>query len=160
MSHYCGNMAPPTTKRTADESARRIRAFRSLTSFAAPLVCALLGGAIGALVGELAELPGVLLGAFLGAAMGAMAGRAIDVQRSRSSERDAFLDDEIGVTSGSLGRPSVSPGPLPAVQGGEVDAEDRGGAVLVPPGLGEHPVGVGAAQPAKGPGISVARRRP
>jgi hypothetical protein len=128
---------------------------------AAPLVCAVLGGAIGALVGELAELPGVLVGALLGAVVGAMAGRAIDVQRSRASERDAYLDDEIGVTSGSLGRgPSVSPGSLPAVQGGEVDAEDRGGAVLVPPGLGENPVGVSAAQPAKGPGIAVARRRP
>lgn len=154
-------MPPPMTKRTADESARRIRAFRSLTSFIAPLVCALLGGAIGALVGELAELPGVLLGAFLGAAIGTLAGRAIDVQRSRSSVRDAYLDDEIGVTSGSLGRgPSVSPGSLPAIEGGEIDAEDRGGAVLVPRGLGEDPVGVGAAQPAKGPGTAVARRRP
>ena len=154
-------MALPTTKRTADESARHIRALRSLTSLAAPLVCAMLGGAIGALVGELAELPGVLLGAFLGAAIGAMAGRAIDVQRSRSSSRDAYLDDEIGVTSGSLGRgPSVSPGSLPAVQGGEVDAQDRGGAVLVPPGLGEDPFGVGAAEPAKGPRTAVARRRP
>jgi hypothetical protein len=161
MSHRCGGMTAPTAKRTVDESARRIRVFRSLTSFLAPLVCAVLGGAIGALVGELAELPGVIVGAFLGAAIGAMAGRAIDVQRARSSKREAYLDDEIGVTSGSLGRgPSVSPGALPAIERGEVDAEDLGSPFLVAPGLGEDPVGVGAAQPAKGPATAVARRRP
>lgn len=154
-------MSPPATKRTADESARRIRIFRSLTSLAAPLVCALLGGAIGALVGELAELPGVVAGAVLGAAVGATAGRAIDLQRSRSSERDAYLDDEIGVTSGSLGRGlSVSPGALPAIERGEVDAEDRGSPLLVTSRLGEDPVRVGAAQPAKGPGTAVGGRRP
>lgn len=121
-------MAPPTTKRTADESARRIRSFRSLTSFGAPLVGAILGGAIGALIGVLAALPGLLFGAVLGMAIGAMAGRAIDVQRSRSSTRDAYLDDEIGVTSGSLGRaPLVPANSLPAARREAVDAEERGG---------------------------------
>jgi hypothetical protein len=152
-------MTLPTTKRSADESARRIRTLRSVTSFAAPLVCAVLGGAIGALVGELAELPGVLVGGFLGAGVGAMAGRAIDLQRARSSKRDADLDDEIGVTSGSLGRgPSVSPGALPAIERGEVDAEDRGSPLLVAPRLGEDPIGVGAAERAKRPGPLGARR--
>lgn len=145
--------------RSADQSARRFRAFTRFTTVGTPVIAALFGGAIGAIVGQGASLPGIWAGALFGALAGAAAGRAMDVQRGRTSRHDADLDDQIGVTSGSLGRPSVAAGPPPAVERGEVDAQDLRGALLVAPGLGEDPVGVGPVQAAQGP-RAVARGRP
>ena len=78
-----------------------------------------MGGAIGALLGALAGLPGIVAGALLGAVAGGAAGRVIDVQGSRASRHDADLDDEIGVTSGSLGRTTLPPADHRKTEAGE-----------------------------------------
>src|SRR5579862_6165347 len=54
---------------------------------------------------------------------------------------------------------SVLAGPPPAIERGEVDPEDRDRALLVPPRLGEDPLGVSAAHLAQGP-RGVARKWP
>jgi hypothetical protein len=98
-----------------DQSASRIHARQSLTSLASPVAGALLGAGVGTVFGVLAGPPGMWTGAILGALAGAAAGRAMDVQGSRTSKHDAELDDQIGVTSRSLGRPQPRDLPLPRV---------------------------------------------
>jgi hypothetical protein len=100
-----------------DQSASRIHVRQSLTSVASPVAGALLGAGVGTVLGVLAGPPGMWTGALLGALAGAAAGRAMDVQGSRTSKHEAELDDQIGVTSRSLGRPLPRDLPLAQVQG-------------------------------------------
>jgi hypothetical protein len=97
-------MQPPSS---ADQSAHRIHAVQSLIHVAGVLAGATMGAAVGAVVGALAGPPGMWTGALLGGLSGTAAGRVMYVQSSRESKHDADLDDEIGVTSANLGRPSV-----------------------------------------------------
>jgi hypothetical protein len=66
-----------------------------------------LGAVAGATVGSIAGPPGAVLGAVLGAAAGALAGAAVVRDDHRKEEEDKRLDEEIGVTSGSLGAPNL-----------------------------------------------------
>ena len=97
----------PSRERTADRSAHHIHAVQSFTHVAGVLAGTAMGAAVGAVVGALAGPPGIWTGALLGGLAGTAAGRVMYVQGSRASKHDADLDDEIGVTSDSLGRPSV-----------------------------------------------------
>jgi hypothetical protein len=76
-------------------------------------------------------------------------GRPISSCSSASCARRSTDESSLG---------SVLPGTLPPVDRGEVDAEDLRGALLVPGGLAEDPLGVGATQPAQRPGPAVAGR--
>jgi hypothetical protein len=66
-----------------------------------------LGAVAGATVGSIAGPPGAVVGAVLGAAAGALAGAAIVRDDHRKEENDKKLDEEIGVTAGSLGAPNL-----------------------------------------------------
>jgi uncharacterized membrane protein len=65
------------------------------------------GAIAGALVGAAAGPPGALAGAIIGAVAGALAGAVIDKDSAESEERTRELDDEIGVTSGTIGAPNL-----------------------------------------------------
>ncbi len=64
---------------------------------------AIAGTAAGAVLGSIAGPPGAIAGAAIGAAMGAAAGQVLETEDERGVTRDHELDDEIGVTSGSMG---------------------------------------------------------
>ncbi|MFO0736071.1 MAG: hypothetical protein U0270_09335 [Labilithrix sp.] len=70
----------------------------------------LAGAAMGAMANPHS---GLALGAAFGAAIGLFAGRIMAREDERKSARTRELDDIIGTTSGSLGRPSRIP-PLPS----------------------------------------------
>jgi uncharacterized membrane protein len=65
------------------------------------------GAIAGALVGAAAGPPGALAGAIIGAVAGALAGAVLDKDSSESDERTRELDDDIGVTSGTIGAPNL-----------------------------------------------------
>lgn len=64
---------------------------------------ALAGTAAGAVLGSIAGPPGAIAGAAIGAAMGAAAGQVLESEDERAVSHDHELDDDIGVTSGSMG---------------------------------------------------------
>ncbi|HRG99074.1 MAG TPA: hypothetical protein PLR99_22645 [Polyangiaceae bacterium] len=65
---------------------------------------AVLSGAVaGAIVGAVAGPVGAIAGGAIGSAIGAIAGVAMEREEHLREEHDRVLDDEIGVTSGSLG---------------------------------------------------------
>lgn len=67
-----------------------------------------LGAVSGAGLGAIAAGPaGAIVGGLIGAAMGATTGWAADEHTVEEIEADKALDDEIGVTSGSLGAPNL-----------------------------------------------------
>jgi hypothetical protein len=66
-----------------------------------------LGAVAGATVGSIAGPPGAVVGAVLGAAAGVIAGAAVVKDEHRREEEDRKLDEEIGVTAGSLGAPNL-----------------------------------------------------
>lgn len=67
-----------------------------------------LGAVSGAGFGALAAGPaGAIVGGLIGAAVGATTGWAADEHTVEEIEADKALDDEIGVTSGSLGAPDL-----------------------------------------------------
>ena len=65
------------------------------------------GAVAGALLGAVAGPPGVVAGAVIGAAAGAVAAFALDNEAERQAARTRELDDEIGVTGGTLGAPNL-----------------------------------------------------
>jgi phage tail tape-measure protein len=65
------------------------------------------GAVAGAAVGAAAGPPGIAAGAAIGAVAGAIAGRALGEDAERRSEHDRKLDEEIGVTDGTLGAPNL-----------------------------------------------------
>lgn len=67
------------------------------------------GTAAGAIVGSIAGPPGAIAGAAIGAAIGGAAGHVLDTEDERSTARDHELDDEIGITEGSMGLPKGTP---------------------------------------------------
>ncbi|HET9930217.1 MAG TPA: hypothetical protein VFQ35_06010 [Polyangiaceae bacterium] len=67
-----------------------------------------LGAVSGAGFGAIAAGPaGAIIGGLIGAAVGATTGWAADENTVEKIEADKALDDEIGVTSGSLGAPNL-----------------------------------------------------
>ncbi len=93
---------------------KRSRAAKPATSETTPLApshthgeeaCAIAGEVLGAVIGASAGPPGVVAGMVIGAAAGALAGKVLDQEAERAHQRDEALDDEIGVTRGSLGAP-------------------------------------------------------
>jgi hypothetical protein len=70
-------------------------------------VGALAGEIAGGMLGAIAGPPGVVAGMLIGAAAGALAGHALDDDAEREHEKDATLDESIGVTSGDLGAPNL-----------------------------------------------------
>ena len=111
--------APPRTPNqrepTVEQSSHHIRALQTATHVAFPAAGAVSGAAVGAAVGSFAGPPGVAVGAAFGAIVGGLTARALDVQESRDSLHDTDLDDEIGVTSASLGAAPVTIPPPPVV---------------------------------------------
>lgn len=63
------------------------------------------GAAAGAVAGALAGPVSAVIGGILGTAVGAVAGYAFEKDERISGVHDRVLDDEIGVTRGSLGVP-------------------------------------------------------
>jgi hypothetical protein len=64
------------------------------------------GAAAGGIVGVIAGPAGVVVGAAIGGAVGAITARAMDVADHDRGERDAALDEAIGVTAGHIGEAS------------------------------------------------------
>lgn len=62
------------------------------------------GAGLGALAGG---PPGAILGGIVGAIAGASSGWAGDEHTTATLEADKTLDDQIGVTSGTIGEPSL-----------------------------------------------------
>jgi hypothetical protein len=88
---------------------------RDLFARVPPLVTvgACCGVVAGASIGMMAgPMIGIVFGVSLGASAGILAGIVMDNEDKRSSLRTRKLDDIIGITGGSLGRPSRPP-PLP-----------------------------------------------
>jgi hypothetical protein len=75
---------------------------------------AIAGEVVGALIGSMAGPPGLFAGMVFGAFAGALAGRVIDQEAERARLHDDELDEEIGVTKGDLGRPTLPPAALTA----------------------------------------------
>ena len=65
------------------------------------------GAVAGAALGAIAGPPGAIVGAFIGAAVGAMAGHAGSKEDHIEQDFDQVLDQEIGVTEGDIGEPSL-----------------------------------------------------
>ncbi len=84
---------------------------------------ALSGGIAGAVVGALAGPIGAIAGGAIGTALGAFAGASMDREKHQEEEHDRVLDEEIGVTSGSLGVPSESKHPNPVTLAEAAEAE-------------------------------------
>lgn len=61
------------------------------------------GTAAGAAAGAIAGPVGMIVGTAIGAEIGAATGMILEEQDRRNDEEDARLDEEIGVTRGSLG---------------------------------------------------------
>jgi hypothetical protein len=74
----------------------------------------------------------------MGAAVGALAGKVLDEEAERAHVHDGDLDDEIGVTSGSLGAPNLAH--PPARTGAySVASSGGGGTVTRTPSSGPIP---------------------
>lgn len=71
------------------------------------LAAAVAGGALGAIAGP----PGIVAGATLGGVIGAAIALTVERQNERDASHDEALDDQIGVTSGSIGEPSANKRP-------------------------------------------------
>jgi len=65
------------------------------------------GAAAGAVVGAIAGPAGAAVGAVLGGAAGAAAEALVERDARTARSRDQKLDEEIGVTSGDLGAPTL-----------------------------------------------------
>jgi hypothetical protein len=101
-------------------------------------VGAIAGEIAGGIVGSLAGPPGAVAGMVMGAAAGAIAGRVLDDEAERAHVHDGDLDDEIGVTSGSLGAPNLEH--PPAKTGAySVASSGGGGAATRTPSAGPIP---------------------
>src|SRR5580765_2607732 len=61
------------------------------------------GALVGAVTGAIGGLPGVIAGAIVGALVGLLAGVVAAREDVRAAIRERALDEEIGVTRGSLG---------------------------------------------------------
>jgi phage tail tape-measure protein len=73
---------------------------------------AVLSGAVaGAIVGAIGGPLGAMAGGAIGSAIGAMAGATLERAEHLREVHDHELDDEIGVTSGSLGVPKEAKQP-------------------------------------------------
>jgi phage tail tape-measure protein len=66
---------------------------------------ALSGAVAGAIAGAVGGPAGVVAGSAIGGALGAIGGAALEREEHRHDKHDHELDDEIGVTRGSLGVP-------------------------------------------------------
>lgn len=65
-----------------------------------------LGGAMtGAMLGAIAGPAGAIAGGVIGSAIGALSGAVLEREDHRREAHDRELDDDIGVTSGSIGVP-------------------------------------------------------
>ena len=97
---------------------------------------AVTGAVAGAAAGSLAGPPGIAAGAVLGVAAGAITGLALADDAGRRQEKEARLDEEIGVTTGNLGaaRPDLPPAKVGTYSG-------------ISAGTGERPTPV----PSEGP---------
>jgi hypothetical protein len=83
------------------------------------------GGALaGAAVGAIAGPAGVAAGAVIGGVVGAIVAKVADEEAERVSAHEGELDDEIGVTSGSLGAPNLK---HPPAKRGTFSAASSGG---------------------------------
>lgn len=77
---------------------------------------AVLSGAVaGAIVGAVAGPLGALAGGAIGSAIGAMAGATLERAEHQREVHDRELDDDIGITSGSMGTPAETKHPSPEV---------------------------------------------
>jgi phage tail tape-measure protein len=101
-------------------------------------VGAIAGEIAGGIVGSLAGPPGAVAGMVMGAAAGALAGKVLDEEAERTHVHDSELDDEIGVTLGDLGAPTLKH--PPAKTGAYSVASSGGsGAVARTPSSGPIP---------------------
>lgn len=83
------------------------------------------GGAIaGAALGAIAGPPGMAVGSVLGGVVGAIAGAAVARESERIGARTRELDEQIGVTAGSLGAPNLA---HPPAKTGAYSAASAGG---------------------------------
>lgn len=70
---------------------------------------AVAGEVAGAVLGSAAGPVGAIVGMVVGGLAGTLAGDALGRDAERADAHDAELDEDIGVASGDLGRPSVPP---------------------------------------------------
>lgn len=66
------------------------------------------GAAAGAIAGAIAGPVGAIAGAVIGAVAGAAAGIGIEENEALKDRAERELDDEIGVTAGSIGAPQTT----------------------------------------------------
>ncbi|AUX40372.1 uncharacterized protein SOCE26_017720 [Sorangium cellulosum] len=86
---------------------------------------ALAGAAAGAAVGAIAGPPGAVAGSVIGSLVGTVAEVIVARDQRQAAERDAALDEEIGVIGGDLGEASPD---QPPTQRGAFSAAAVGGA--------------------------------
>jgi hypothetical protein len=86
---------------------------------------AVTGAAAGAAFGAAAGPPGAAVGAVIGAVAGALAVGALDDGHAAEADRESRLDEEIGVTDGTVGAPNLKH--PPAKRGTYSAASVRGG---------------------------------
>jgi hypothetical protein len=84
------------------------------------------GAVAGAVFGAMAGPPGIAAGAIIGAVAGALTGGALTEGQAAEADRASELDEEIGVTSGTLGAPNLRH--PPARRGAYSAASAQGGA--------------------------------
>ncbi|WP_437678886.1 hypothetical protein [Sorangium sp. So ce131] len=86
---------------------------------------ALAGAAAGAAVGAIAGPPGAVAGTVIGSLVGTVAEVIVAREQREAAQRDAVLDEEIGVIGGHLGEASSE---QPPTQRGAFSAAAVGGA--------------------------------
>lgn len=98
---------PGASKATPEETPAGVPHHDHLFAGASTLTGAAAGAAVGAIAGPV----GVIAGGAIGTAVGAIVGITREHERERQEAHDHELDDDIGVTSGSLGTPEETKRP-------------------------------------------------
>ena len=102
---------PSTPPKNPDAIEERPSGLPPANSHAVAEAVAASGAVVGALVGAVGGPIGAVAGGAIGAAIGAIAGATIEKTEHEHEMHERELDDEIGVTSGSLGVPAEAKRP-------------------------------------------------
>ena len=114
-----------TKKKTDDENKDTDHAGLPHDAHALAGAAVVSGAVTGAAVGAVAGPLGVVVGGAIGTAVGAVAGVTMEREAHRNAEHEKELDDEMGVTKGSLGVPKEAKEASPSVLAEAEEAERK-----------------------------------